>query len=107
MYPNEEFYEWLESLKKNLAISDSYRDDILLEYIDVAHRNVWTQYYQLDLVNDLVPDDHDWAYDHVTKLATLHLAATYFSNPDEDKRGSNLIDNRMIYRILGSRVNYG
>lgn len=95
------------SLKLNLAISDDLRDETLLEYIEVAHKNIWTQYYELKLENDEVPSKHKWAWDRTTKLATLHLATTYFENPDVILQSDKTLDTRMIYRILGNRVNYG
>lgn len=108
MYPNEVIYEWLEQLKLNLSIADNNRDDILLDYIEIAHENIWTQYYELELDNEnKVPENHKWAYDLKTKLATLHLAAIYFSNPDINMEATNVVDGRMIYRILGARISYG
>ncbi|MFV8477829.1 hypothetical protein [Mycoplasma sp. VS410B] len=101
-------YDWIQSLKQRLAIVDDYENDTLAEYIAIAHRNIWTQYYQLALENDIVPSDHPWAYDFVTKQGTLHLAALYFSNPTTTTETNNtVIDQRMLYKILGSRVNYG
>ncbi|QJR43631.1 hypothetical protein HLA87_02430 [Mycoplasma miroungigenitalium] len=97
---------WLYSLKLNLAITDNERDAELIELIDIAHINIWTQFYELKLENDAIPSSHPWAFDNITKRATLHLAATYFMNPDINMQGSNVIDNRMIYRILGGRVKY-
>ncbi|UWV79357.1 hypothetical protein NW072_04850 [Mycoplasmopsis felis] len=107
MYPNELIYLWLDQLKQNLAIADNLRDNVLLDYIEVARENIWLQYYELDFKNGEIPEDHPWAWDKKTMLATLHLAATYFMNPDITQRGNNIIDERMIYRILGDRVSYG
>ncbi|MCS4536742.1 hypothetical protein NXS15_01175 [Mycoplasma sp. CSL7475-4] len=97
---------WLYSLKLNLAITDNERDNELLELIDIAHVNIWTQYYELKLENGRVPELHPWAYDIITKRAVLHLAATYFMNPDVNMQGGSVIDNRMLYRILGGRIKY-
>lgn len=105
MYPNQEIYEWLYALKLRLAISDDLRDELLLNYIEVAHKNIWTQYYELKLENNEIPD-HNWAWDKTTKLAVLHLAATYFENPDIVLQADKVSDTRMIYRILGGRVSY-
>ncbi|MHA3795757.1 hypothetical protein [Mycoplasma sp. VS31B] len=101
--------DWVESLKQRLAIADDYSDDTLAEYIAIAHRNVWTQYYQLELNQyEAVPHEHPWAYDFVTKQGTLHLAALYFSNPTTTTETNvTVIDQRMLYKILGSRINYG
>ncbi|WLP85289.1 phage head-tail connector protein [Mycoplasma seminis] len=101
--------EWLETLKTRLAISGNYQDEILVEYIAIAHRNIWTQYYNLELdEHNIVPAENEWAYDFVTKQGTLHLAALYFSNPTETTETKNtIVDQRMLYKILGNRVFYG
>ncbi|MCU9934740.1 hypothetical protein NWE61_06735 [Mycoplasmopsis felis] len=90
MYPNELIYLWLDQLKQNLAIADNLRDNVLLDYIEVARENIWLQYYELDFKNGEIPEDHPWAWDKKTMLATLHLAATYFMNPDITQRGNNI-----------------
>lgn len=110
MYPEEleHYADWLYSLKRNLAIVDDYRDDDLLEYISIAHRNIWTQYYLFKLLpNGRIPLDHDYSFDIITKRAVLHLAATYFSNPDEDKHAKDLVNSNIIVKLLGARFKYG
>ncbi|UWD34059.1 phage head-tail connector protein [Mesomycoplasma molare] len=107
MYPSEEIYDWLDQIKINLSIADNQRDEILLDYIEIAHENIWTQYYELKLDDyGQIPKEHPWAYDLKTKLATLHLAAIYFSNPDTTNQAKDVIDERMLYRILGGRISY-
>lgn len=106
MYPKLEYYdEWLFQLKQNLAISDNSRDNILLDYLDIAHQNIWTQYLKLPL--EKFNWDHPLSFDKRVKLATIHLAASYFTNPDDTKQGQNVIDKRMIFRLLGELMNYG
>ncbi|WGI36486.1 phage head-tail connector protein [Mesomycoplasma lagogenitalium] len=108
MFLSETIFEWLEQLKSNLAIADNERDELLLDYIEIARKNIWTQYYELELnESEEVPELHKWSQDLKTKLATLHLAAIYVSNPDINMETSGLIDSRMIFRILGDRINYG
>lgn len=98
--------KWLSDLKLRLSLSDSLRDNILLDYLKISHRNIWTNYYRLELINNEVPEDHPWAYDTITKYATLHLAITLFSNPDENLEAKDVKDDRMIMRILGNRMVY-
>ena len=104
-----DYTQWLPSLKTQLAISelDTSRDDTLLSYLEIAHKNIWECFYRLNDFNSLNAIHHDWFSDAPTKLATLHLAATYFTNPDENVEAQNVVDNRMVMRLLGSRMNYG
>lgn len=95
--------KWLNDLKLRLAISDNVRNSLLLEYLQVSHENIWTQYYGFQLPIDI---NHDWASDKTTKLATLHLAVTLFNNPDVNLEAQNVKDDRMLMRILGSRMRY-
>lgn len=95
---------WLKDLKIQLSIQDEYRDDILTEYLNISREAIWTQYYELNLPID---ETHIWASDSKTKMATLHLGITLFSNPDINLQAKDVRDDRMIYRILSNRVNYG
>ncbi|TDV23501.1 gp6-like head-tail connector protein [Mycoplasmopsis mustelae] len=107
MWPNEVIYDWLQQLKQNLAIADDSRDDLLLDYIEIARENIWKQYYELETDENGIPDEHPWSWDLKTKLATLHLAALYVSNPDTNNIANSVIDSRMIFKILGDRIPYG
>jgi hypothetical protein len=42
----------------------------------------------------------------MTKMAVLHLAVTLFSNPDINLEAKDVKDDRMIQRIVGSRIGY-
>lgn len=95
--------EWLNDLKLRLAISDNVRNPLLLEYLQIALENIWTQYYGFQLPVDFT---HEWISDKATKLATLHLAVTLFNNPDINLEAQNVRDDRMLMRILGSRMRY-
>lgn len=95
--------QWLNDLKLRLSISDNYRDKILLDYLKISHEAIWTQYYQLKLPFDIT---HPWYQDEKTKMATLHLAVTLFSNPDINLEAKDVKDDRMIMRILADRMSY-
>lgn len=95
--------DWLRDYKLALAISDTLRDSVLWTYLELAREAIWTQYYGFELPVD---EFHDWARDSKTKMATIHLAVTYFSNPDINLEARDVKDSRMIFRILGSRTNY-
>lgn len=95
--------KWLNDLKLRLSISDTFRDQILLDYLRISHEAIWTQYYQLQLPVDA---DHPWYNDFKTKMATLHLAVTLFSNPDINLEARDVKDDRMIMRILADRMKY-
>ena len=103
-----DFYKkWLPTLKLRLSISDSLRDQILLEYLKIAHVNLWQNYYELPLdINNEVPTSHPWSDDSKTKLAVIHLAVTYYSNPDINLEATNVRDDRMVIRIIGGRMVY-
>lgn len=103
---NEFYKTWLPTLKLRLSLADNYRDTLLLEYLKIAHRNLWINYYEKELVNDEVPLSEKWATDEITKMATIHLAVTYFSNPDENLEATNVKDDRMVIRIIGHRMVY-
>lgn len=95
--------EWLNDLKLRLSISDSFRDKILLDYLRISHEAIWTQYYQFQLPMDIT---HPWYNDSKTKMATLHLAVTLFSNPDINLEARDVKDDRMVMRILANRMVY-
>ncbi|MBT1315979.1 hypothetical protein [Mycoplasmopsis bovis] len=99
--------EWLNSFKNHLRIYDDLQDEALFEYLQIARKNIWTQFYNFKLINGDIDITHPWANDLITKRATFHLAATYVVNPDIFAKGSQIIDDKNIYRILGDRVSYG
>ena len=95
--------EWLNDLKLRLSISDTFRDQLLLDYLKISHEAVWTQYYQMPLPTNSY---HPWYRDAKTKMATLHLAVTLFSNPDINLEAKDVKDDRMMMRILADRMVY-
>jgi len=102
-----DYKNWLADLKLRLSIADTIRDNILLEYLQIAHINIWKDYYRLSLnPAEEIPMENPWAQDSKTKMATLHLAVTFFSNPDINLEARDVKDDRMIQRIIGSRMGY-
>ena len=98
---------WLPTLKLRLSISDNLRDQILLDYLRIAHRNLFNNYYEIPFtVENALIEKHIWYDDEVTKMAVIHLAVTYFSNPDENMEATNVKDDRMVIRIIGNRMVY-
>lgn len=101
------YNKWLPLLKMRLSIADNFRDTILIDYLEIAHKNLWKNYYELKLdLDGNVPESHIWSKDTITKMATLHLAVTYFSNPDINLEATNVKDDRMVIRLIGSRMVY-
>ena len=102
-----DYKDWIYDLKLMLSIADTIRDAFLTDYVEIAHKNIWTNYYRLELdEKGEIPTTHVWAFDKQTKMATLHLAVTLFSNPDINLEGKDVKDDRMIQRIVGSRIGY-
>lgn len=103
----EVYKKWLPTLKLRLSISDPYRDQILTDYLKIAHTNLWQNYYELELdQNNQIPETHEWSSDTITKMAVIHLAVTYYSNPDINLEATNVKDDKMVIRIIGSRMVY-
>ncbi|CAT05195.1 Uncharacterised protein [Mesomycoplasma conjunctivae] len=106
--PQHPLYQWLIDFKYRNAIGTNLLDSIIIDYIEIARVNVWTQYYQLPLKElsgrYFIDDNHEWAWDLKTKMATLHLAATYHNNPDSMNKDAD--PNKMIIDILGDRVKF-
>ena len=102
-----DYKEWLPTFKLLISIADVVRDAVLLDYLEIAHKNIWTNYYRLPLAEDgSIPLLHAWSKDTMTKMAVLHLAVTLFSNPDINLEAKDVKDDRMIQRIVGSRIGY-
>lgn len=107
-----DYNAWLRDLKIHLALSldDITRDDTLLILLEIAHKNIWECYYRFDQKDfafaSLKALQHPWYSDKITKMAVNHLATTIFQNPDENLEATNVKDDRMIMRIIGSRMSY-
>lgn len=105
---NKELYlKWLPDFKQRLAISDNYRDNLLIDYLYEAHKMLWDVYYELNLNTfDVDGAMHPWYSDTTTKLAVFHLAVTLYENPDENIQAQNVKDDRVVIRIIRSRMKY-
>ncbi|MBN0919428.1 phage head-tail connector protein [Mycoplasma gypis] len=108
MYYSEILDDWAQDAKISLAIIDEFRDTLLREYIEIAHRNILTQYCGYKLAVNEIPNLEDpVAFCLQVKQATIHLAATFLENPDITlQNAQGIVDKRMIYRILGDKVRY-
>lgn len=104
--PQHPLSNWLFDFKKQNAISFDFKDEIILDYLELARKQIWTLYYGLKLEeNQLIPDEHPWAWDLQTKWATIHLAATLHNNPDSnlELRPSSL-KNAVLLKLVGDRL---
>lgn len=103
---HELYIKWLPEFKQRIAISDNLRDNLLTDYLYIAHKNLWTRYYELPLLNDEPNIYHNWYSDTITKIAVFHLATGLYENPDEVFQSQNVKDDRVIIRIIGERMKY-
>lgn len=106
-----DYNKWLDPFKIHLSLSldDDSRDEALLFYLEIAHKNIWECYYRLDNEFPFASFEalnHPWYIDKITQMAVRHLATVLFQNPDENLEATNVKDDRMIMRILGSRMAY-
>lgn len=105
------YNKWLNEIKIHLSLSldDDSRDNHLLAYLEIAHKNLWECYYRFDGEYGFYSQKgvtHQWYSDNITKMAVFHLTAVFFQNPDEILEVRNFKDDRMIMRIIGSRMSY-
>ena len=100
---------WLREFKYHIAMAqeDESKNEMLKTYLYAAHKHIWDCYYRIGEFELLETSEHPWFTDQLTKLATFHVATTLVTNPDVNLEARDVKDERMIFRILGSRVNYG
>lgn len=107
MNQKELYLKWLPEFKQRLSISDNFRDPLLIDYLYISHKNLWSLYYELPFNQFEEPsENHPWFSDPTTKLAVFHLAVGLYENPDETYQAQNVKDDRVIIRIIGERMKY-
>lgn len=98
---------WLNEFKQLIRYPYNDIDANLLSYLNISITNIATQYLGLD-ENEASQWFPNVILQERVKLATFHLAATFYENPDILLTNSNgtLVDKNQIFRILGGLTKF-